>query len=175
MRKLRLLPLLAFFAFVPGIAKAHCPLCTVGAGALAVGAAYLGVSVLIVGIFIGACALALGLWMSKIVKKKYIPHQKTIIALLVIISTIIPIMPLIEDYQSINIFLFGEYGSLFNRTYMYNSFIAGTLIGIAVMYISPTLSAWVKKKRNGKLIPYQGIIITFTLLSLISLFIQFGR
>lgn len=174
MNKLRLIPLSLFLVLVPGITKAHCPLCTVGAGALAVGAAYIGVSVVVVGVLIGAFALALGLWMSRIVRKKYIPYQKTIIALVVVLSTIIPLMPLIQEYQSFNIFLFGEYGGIFNRTYMYNRFVVGTIIGIVIMYISPSISAWVKEKRKGKFIPYQGILITFILLTLVSLIIQFG-
>ncbi|MCF6276562.1 MAG: hypothetical protein L3J07_01790 [Candidatus Magasanikbacteria bacterium] len=158
--------------FVPTIAKAHCPLCTAGAGALAVGAAYLGVSTIIVGMFIGAFALALSLWIERIVKKQYIKYQKQIIITLVFLSTIIPIMPLITEYQSFNLYLFGEYGSLLNRTYMYNKFIVGVIVGTLIMYASPYLSMYIKEKRNGKLIPYQGIIITFSLLVLFSLIVQ---
>jgi len=158
----------------PLTAKAHCPLCTVGAGALAVGAAYLGVSVVIVGIFIGAFAIALALWIPRFVKKQYIPHQKPILIALIFLSTIIPIMPLIQEYQSFNIFLFGEYGSLLNRTYMYNRFVVGTIIGALIMYLSPFISMAIQKRHHGLLFPYQGMAITFLFLVLMSLLIQFG-
>ena len=63
----------SILTLIPKIALAHCPLCTVGAGALAVLAASLGISSLVVGVMIGAFALALGLWIGKMPKKKYIP------------------------------------------------------------------------------------------------------
>jgi hypothetical protein len=172
--KRKIFILLLSLGFLPTAAKAHCPLCTVGAGALAVGAAYLGVSAIVVGVLIGAFALALSLWIARIVKKQYIPYQRPLLVILIFLSTVIPLMPLIREYQSFNIFLFGEYGSLMNRTYMYNKFVVGVLIGAAIMYVSPFVSAWIKKQRGGKIVPYQGIMITFVLLLCVSLIIQFA-
>ena len=161
-------------ALIPSAAKAHCPLCTVGAGALAIGAAYLGVNTAVVGVFIGAFSLALSLWIARIVKKQYIPHQKSILIIIIFISTVIPIMPLIREYRSVNLFLYGAVGSILNRTYMINLFLIGVIIGAGIMYIAPFVSAWVKEHRNGKLIPYQGITIALLMLTSISLLIQFG-
>ncbi|PJA89888.1 MAG: hypothetical protein CO137_01850 [Candidatus Magasanikbacteria bacterium CG_4_9_14_3_um_filter_32_9] len=171
--KKRLFIALLSFGFIPVVAKAHCPLCTVGAGALAVGARYLGISTVIVGIFIGAFALALGYWISLIVKKQYVKYQKQIIIVLIFLFTVIPLIPLVKEYQSFNLFLFGDYGSLMNRTYMYDRFIIGAIIGAIIMYISPEISAWIKKQRDGKVMPYQGMAVTFGLLALVSLIIQF--
>ncbi len=166
--------LLVVFALIPGVAKAHCPLCTAGAGALAVGAAYIGVSTYVVGILIGAFALALSLWIVKLVKKKYIKHQKPILAALVFLSTILPLMPMMRHYTSVNIYWFGEYGAMFNRTYMFNRFLIGVIIGTLIMFVSPYLSRELSKLRNGKIIPYQGIAITFVLLFITSLIMQFA-
>lgn len=159
--------------FVPNIAKAHCPLCTVGAGALAIGAKYIGVDTAVVGIFIGAFALALGLWIAPLLKKQYIPYQQQILVVLIFLSTIIPITPLIQEYRFINLYLFGENGSLLNRSYMFNLFILGVLVGAGLLYIAPHVSAWLKRRRKGVIFPYQGMIITFTLLVVVSLYIQF--
>ncbi|MDP2648520.1 MAG: hypothetical protein Q8P19_01330, partial [bacterium] len=111
MKKLTLIavPLLAF---VPKVALAHCPLCTVGAGTLAVFAAYLGVSSIIVGVLIGAFALALGAWLAPLIKREYIPYQKEVLTLLVYLSTVVPVMPLIRDYGPFYVSLGGEYGTL---------------------------------------------------------------
>lgn len=49
-------------AALPRATFAHCPLCTIGAGAAAVGAAWLGVSYMVIGVFLGAFGLAIGLW-----------------------------------------------------------------------------------------------------------------
>lgn len=168
-----LLALLAAGALLPTAAKAHCPLCTAGAGALAVGAAYIGVSTYVVGIFIGAFALALALWIPRTVKKKYVRYQDQILVLFIYVGTIVPLLPLLQHYASFNVYWFGEYGSFFNRTYMVNRFLIGSCIGAGIMYAAPYVSGQVSRLRK-KNFPYQGMAITFGLLLLISLFFQFG-
>ena len=171
--KKTILALFGVLAFIPGVAKAHCPLCTAGAGALAIGAAYIGVSTYVVGIFIGAFALALALWIPRTVKKKYIRYQDHILAAIIYVTTIVPLLPLLQHFTSFNVYWFGEYGSFFNRTYMVNRFLIGSFIGAGVMYAAPYVSGHVTKLRK-KNFPYQGMAITFGLLLLISLFFQFG-
>ncbi|PJB49710.1 MAG: hypothetical protein CO102_03200 [Candidatus Brennerbacteria bacterium CG_4_9_14_3_um_filter_43_9] len=76
--------------------------------------------------------------------------------------------------MSINIYWFGPYGNIFNRTYLIHNFLMGSIIGAVIMLVSSYISSWIKKRQNGKIIPYQGIVITLTLLVLVSLVIQFG-
>jgi len=166
--------LIALLVFIPTTAKAHCPLCTAGAGALALGAAYIGVSTYVVGIFLGAFALALGIWMSRIPKKEYIKYQQRIIVFVVFVTTIVPLMPLLQHYVSFNVYLFGEYGNMFNKTYMVSRFLIGSIIGAGIMYISPAISLRVSRIKKKRLFPYQGIVITFILLILVSLIMQFA-
>lgn len=162
------LPILPILTLVPTkIASAHCPLCTAGAGVLAVLAASLGVSTIVVGILIGAFSLALSLWISKSIKKQYIRFQKQIVVTLIFLGTIIPIMPLIRQYAPFYIPFIGEYGT----TYAINLYIFGVIIGATIMFITPYLSALVTKLRNKK-IPFQGIILTISLLILVSIIIQ---
>ncbi|OIO20390.1 MAG: hypothetical protein CO029_02500 [Candidatus Magasanikbacteria bacterium CG_4_9_14_0_2_um_filter_41_10] len=165
--------IIALFTLIPTAAKAHCPLCTVGAGALAVGASYIGVSTYVVGIFLGAFALALGIWMSRIVKKEYISYQKQILTVVIFLSTLLPLIPLLQDYTSINIYWFGTYGTFFNKTYLIHKFLVGSSIGAVLMFISPAISLRVSKIKQRRLFPYQGIVITFVLLFLASLIMQF--
>jgi hypothetical protein len=158
-------------ALIPKAAFAHCPLCTVGAGASAVLAASLGVSSVVVGILIGAFSLALGLWIAPMVKKQFIPYQKHILTLLIFLGTVIPIMPLIRDYGPFYISLGGEYGTLLHNTYTINLFVLGVAIGAIIMLVSPYISKMMTRMR-GQQIPYQGITITLALLVVASIITQ---
>lgn len=158
---------LALIALVPKVSLAHCPLCTAGAGALAVTAAYFGVSSIVVGIMIGAFALALSLWLAGIVKKEYIPYQKQILTVLVFLGTVVPIMPLVRAYAPLYVSFLGEYGT----TYTINLYIFGVVIGALVMFLAPFLSKGLTKVR-GKQIPFQGISITLVLLVVASVIVQ---
>lgn len=171
MKKLYLLPAL-FSLLLPKITLAHCPLCTAGAGALAVLAAYLGVSSIIVGVMIGAFAIALSMWLARLPRKEYIPYQKPILTVLIFLSTVIPIMPFIKHYAPLYISLWGDYGTLFHNTYAVDLFLAGMPLGVILVWVAPYLSGWITKKRGGRHLPYQGISLTFILLIIASLFIQ---
>ena len=156
----------------PTVALAHCPLCTAGAGIVALSAYWLGVNGLTIGVLLGAFAVALGLWIARLLKKKYIPQQNNVIGVFSWLTTILPLKMLLSDYTSIYINWGGSYGSLFNRTYPINLFLVGGVIGGLLIYIAPSLSRFTTERR-GKTVPYQGMIITFTLLILVSLITQF--
>jgi len=147
---------------------AHCPLCVVGAASLAVGASYLGVSKAAIGLFIGAFAIAIGWWIAKLIKKQYIPYQKSIIILISFLTTIIPIMPYIKGAYPLYISFLGPYGT----TYAADLFLSGSLAGGFIVLIAPWLSSTITKLRKGKQIPFQGILLTFFLLIVLSIVIQ---
>lgn len=161
--------LLALPIFLSTTVKAHCPLCTVGAGAAAAGAVYLGVSPAVVAIFIGAFAMSMAMWFStwlkkKFLKKKYIPFQTPLIILAVFLSTVIPIIPMLPVIKGFNLFLAGSYGGILNRAYMFNLSWIMSLIGAIIVFVSPPLNRKIKDKRNGKGFPFQGIVLTLILL-----------
>ena len=151
---------------------AHCPLCTAGAGVVAIGAYWIGVNSMTIGVLIGAFAVALGVWVGKLIKKKYIPQQDNAIGVFSWLTTLLPLKMLLSDYTSIYINWGGQYGSLLNSTYPINLFLVGGVIGGMVIFVAPSLSRFVTE-RQGKTVPYQGIIITFILLILSSLITQF--
>lgn len=155
--------------FFPKVVFAHCPLCTIGAGAVALGATWLGVSAFSIGIFLGAFGIAVGLWIGRLIKKKYFPHQALIIGVISFLATIIPLKPLFFDNSPVLIALYGDYGTWLNTTYLIDKFIVGSIIGAVIILISPRVSKSISKARNNKLIPFQGIIITFALLLFFSL------
>lgn len=161
-----------YLALLPKAASAHCPLCTAGAGALAVLAASLGVSAVIVGVLIGAFALALSIWIAGLIKETYIPYQKQIVASVIFLSTVIPIMPFVRAYGPWYLSFWGEYGTLFHNTYTINLYVLGVVVGALIMLAVPHLSKMLTKMR-GSLIPFQGMLITFVLLTITSLIIQF--
>ena len=166
------------FSFVLGLAlvfsktaSAHCPLCVAGAGALAVLATSLGVSSVVVGILIGAFALALGLWLAPLVKKQYIRYQRQILTLVIFLGTIIPIMPFIKDYGPLYISLGGEYGTPWHNTYTIDLFLFGVAVGTILMLVAPSISNLLTKLFKRR-IPYQGIAVTFSLLIIASVIAQ---
>ncbi|PIR86809.1 MAG: hypothetical protein COU11_03840 [Candidatus Harrisonbacteria bacterium CG10_big_fil_rev_8_21_14_0_10_49_15] len=150
---------------LPRLALAHCPLCTVGAGFAAVIATSLGVGGAAVGVFIGAFAVALGLWFSRLLKKEYVRYQALLLAVASFLLTVLPLLPIMEaGYFSWYISLGGEYGSLLNRTYIADMFLVGSIIGGVLVLVVPSVSGWVTKWRDGKRLPYQGVSLTFILL-----------
>ncbi len=170
--KKELLTLLGLFALAPKFVSAHCPLCTAGAGVLAVFAASIGVKTPVVGVFIGAFALALGLWMARLIKKKYMKYQDTLVAVGVYLLTIVPIMPFIIEYRPLYISFFGEYGTLFHNTYLINLYVFGSVLGGILLFLAPYLSRFIARLRNGQILPYQGLGITFILLIVVGVILQ---
>ncbi|MBI5753950.1 hypothetical protein HZA40_02290 [Candidatus Peregrinibacteria bacterium] len=160
---------LGISVLLPKAALAHCPLCTIGAGAVAIGAAWLGVSAFSIGIFLGAFAIALGLWIGRLIKKKYIPHQSLIIGVISFLTTILPLEPLMYDNSAVLVSLSGDYGTWLNTTYLIDKFLVGAIIGALIVLISPRISKLISKAGKNKFIPFQGIIITFLLLLFVSL------
>ncbi len=166
-----LLGVLMNLLLVKGV-YAHCPLCTVGAAAAAGGAAYLGVNEVVVGLFTGAFAVSIGWWISRLIKKKHVPFQRALIILFSFLTTVLPLLAIEKGFYPFYISLFGEYGSLFNRTYLMNLFLIGSIFGGLIVTITPTLSSMISNARNGRMIPYQGAILTFTLLIISGVIIQ---
>mgnify|MGYP001562888653 CR=1 FL=1 len=164
--------LAVILTFLPKSTSAHCPLCVAGAGLLAVFAASIGVSTVVVGLFIGAFSLALGIWISRSIKKKYFKFQDSLVLIIISISTVVPIMPLIEEYRPLYISFYGKYGTLLHNTYLINLYLLGAAIGATILFLSPYLSQSLTKVK-GKKLPFQSMIITFSLLIIIGLLLQF--
>lgn len=147
---------------------AHCPLCTIGAGAAAAGAVWLGVSKVVVALFIGGFAMSMGMWFSKIPKKRYIPFQKTIIIAIIFLTTLLPLMPLFKAIGPLYLSFIGQYG----KTYAVNYSLASGLLGALIVFISPSLSKQITKSRKGKILPFQGVVLTLSLLVILGIIIQ---
>ena len=168
--------LISLFFIIPIVlfkyANAHCPLCTITAGAAAAGGVYLGVNKIVIGLLIGAFAMSMGMWFARIVKKKYIPFQKTLIISIVFLLTVLPLLPIFSSVIGFGVDLSGDYGTLLNRTYVIDQSLLSGFLGGLIVFISPALNKKIKEKtRIG--IPFQGIALTFLLLIIASLIIQF--
>lgn len=168
MNRLRIVLLIFLTPLLVKTVSAHCPLCTIGAGAAAAGAVWLGVSKIVVAMFIGAFAMSMGMWFVKKIKKRYIPLQKTLIIAVIFATTVLPLMPMFSAIGPLYLSFIGEYGT----TYAFNYSWASVLLGGVVVLVSPSINNKIKEKRNGKGIPFQGILITFSLLALFGLIIQ---
>lgn len=163
---------LLFLFLFSGVASAHCPLCTAGAGAAAAGAAYLGVAKPVLGLFIGALGVSMGWWFAKKVPKEYIPYQKEAVIVASFLLTVVPLLPVIGQQQAFFIGLYGSYGSLLHNTYMYDMSLLTSIIGGVVVTLSPRISGKITEIR-GEHIDYQGILVTFATLIVLGLTVQF--
>lgn len=158
MKKFFALPVLAILLI--DFISAHCPLCTVGAGAAAGAAVWLGVSKVVAALFIGAFAMSMGIWFSKIPKKEYILFQKIVIVAIIFLSTVLPLLPMFKVIGPLYIYFIGEYGN----TYAINYSLASVIFGGLIVISSPTVSKRLTKLRKGRRIPFQGVVITLFLL-----------
>lgn len=159
-----------FAAFLLGTSSvfAHCPLCTLGAAAAAGGAAYLGVSNIVIGLFIGAFGVSIGWWISRLIKKQFVPFQKILIIVFSFATTILPLMSFLVDVHPLYLSWAGKYGSTFAIDY----FLLGSLLGALIVSITPWASNRITALRSGKHFPFQGIILTLSLLLVLGIVIQ---
>jgi len=171
-KKILGLSLLLVFV-IPGKIYAHCPLCTGGAGAAAVAAAYFGVKYGALGVFLGAFAIALAFWFAHKLPEKF-KYQSQLIFWAIYLSTVIPFYFMFKgDYTSKYISISGDYGSVLNRTYLIDLYLIGLVVGSLIVYLSPKLSIALSKARGGKSVKFQGMIINFTLLLIAAVILQF--
>ena len=148
---------------------AHCPLCTIGAGAAAGAAVWLGVSQVAVALFLGAFAMSMGMWFSKLIKKRYIPFQKTLIIVAVFALTFFPLLPMISAIGPLYLSFIGEYGATFAVDY---SLYSG-LLGALMVFVVPAPSRKITKWRKGKHIPFQIMLLDFVSLIAVGTAIHF--
>ena len=167
--KRRLLALMAL-ALIPRAALAHCPVCTAGAGAAAIGAAWLGVDQGPIGVFIGAFAVAIGLWIARIIPWK-IPGKVWLLALVSFATTVLPLLVLMQDVSSLYVAIAGEYGSPLNAVYLYNVFLVGSIVGGALLALGPLLNGAIARRQTRPL-PYQGMAVSFGLLMVAAALMQ---
>lgn len=171
-KKILLIVMLPFFLiFLIETVSAHCPLCTIGAGAAAAGAVWLGVSKVVVALFIGAFAMSMGMWFARVIekRKKFIPFQNPLIIIGIFLLTVLPLIPIVKVIGPLYISFIGDYG----MTYAFNYSLGSTLLGGIITFVSPKINKKVREKRNGKGIPFQGILLTFLLLGVAAAIIQF--
>jgi len=146
-------------------AEAHCPLCTAAVGAGAAAAKYYGVDESIIGLFIGAFGISIGLWIARSIKKEYFKYQSVAIILLSFILTVVPLLALSKDVIYVPVFLFGSVGTMLNKVYWINKMLLGSIIGGGASIFAFGIHEHIKKKNGRVLFPYQGIAFTAAVLA----------
>ena len=155
-------------AFLPSLfflkeVSAHCPLCTGAVVAGAMGAKYLGLDIIILGIFVGAFAISTGLWIARKLKN-YFKYQNILIIISMFLFTIIPALVFVKDMTYIN---------LFSKVYFVNKLLLGSIIGSIITLFAYYLHNYIKLKHGKVLFPYQGVILTVLLLIIASIPVYF--
>lgn len=154
----------------PSVASAHCPLCTAGAGILAVLAASMGVPATIIAVMLGGFAMALGLWFSRVVKKKYFRFQDQVVIWGAYLLTVVPLWPVLKEYKALYVPWLGI--DKYATTIPVDVYILGVILGGLVLLVSPYLSGRVTKWAGKQIIPFQGVVITLVLLVLVPLIVD---
>ncbi len=143
------------------VVHAHCPLCTGAIGVATVSAKYYGVDSSIIGLLVGAFGISTGLWMGQRIGK-YIP----LIVLASFLLTIIPLQAVSNENIYLPVLWWGPAGSLLNKVYWLNKFITGSIIGGIVTMTAFWLHTTIKRSNGRVLFPYQGVVMTLSLLLL---------
>ena len=156
----------SFFSF-SGQAMAHCPLCTGAIGIAAVTAKYYGVDTSIIGLFVGAFGVSMGLWIGRWLRKKgwqKVRGQIAWVTLASFLGTVIPLLWLGGDQLYISLLLWGEPGGLLNMVYNFDAMVFGSVVGGLLTLLGLGLHTGVKRRMGRVLFPYQGIAFTLLLL-----------
>lgn len=168
--------LLLAFALIPTLiilsqsVLAHCPLCTAAAG-VGIGAArWLGVDDSIVGLFLGAFIISMGLWFNNILKKRKVnlPFQGFLTVFASFLLTIIPLylagvignLEIVKSLPELSMLGLGVFGI--------DKLLFGTLAGIIFVGLSFSFSDYIKKINGRVLFPYQGILFMIAALFILS-------
>lgn len=162
----------------PSTKKGHCPLCTVGAAVAVGGATWLGVDHLVIGLFLGAFAASMGFWIDRVIKQRYHKSflgQTTILVASSYFLTVLPLLPLLKGMTPWYVSWFGAYGSLLNRTYLLNLPLLGSIAGALLVAVAPPFSKMITRMRKGKQFPFQGIVLTLSLLIITGTIVQLVR
>jgi len=151
-------------------AQAHCPLCTAGVAAAAGVAALLGVKTIVVGLFVGALAVSAGFWVANAKGLGNLPKFVLVAASYAL--TVLPLLAALPGVVPVYVSIVGDYGSPLNRVYLLNSLLSGSLIGAAIVALSPRLSGKLTELRGGRRVAFQGVIVTVSLLLIAALILQ---
>ena len=99
--------------------------------------------------------------------------QNIIVAWLIYLTTLILLYPFLKgDITAWSLSIAGDYGSVLNSTYLIDLFIVGSIIGSLIVLYAMKLSSYITQKRNGKMIKFQGLLLTFALLVLAAIGMQ---
>src|SRR3989344_1815747 len=161
---------IASLIILPKLVSAHCPLCTVAAGAGIGVARWIGFDDSIVGLFLGAFIVSMGLWFNNLLKKRKvnIPSQGFLIVFASFLFTVVPLYltGIIRNFEIVK--SLPELSMLGLGVFGIDKLLLGIIVGILAVGASFSLSEYIKKKNGKVLLPYQGIlfmIITILILS----------
>ncbi|HLC35982.1 MAG TPA: hypothetical protein VJK05_00030 [archaeon] len=164
MKKIHLFSVFLFVLLGAASVHAHCPLCTIAIGGMAMSAKFFGIDYSIVGLFIGAFGISTGLWIGRKLKN-YFQFQLPLVVLASFALTVIPLMYISDENVFFPMLLFGEVGTIFNKFYWLNKILFGSLLGGFFSLGSFWLHNHIKRVNGKVLFPYQGIALTVLVLA----------
>lgn len=150
--------------FLTNIAFAHCPLCSAATGAAVAVTRFYGVDDLIVGTFIGGFIISTAYWSNRYLmkrnkKKQYVQFQLPIIIIVSLLLTLVT-------------FYFAGLLKNSNPAFLVfgiDKIAVGSFIGSMITIFAFWFNDFLRKMNGKSFIPFQGILLSLTFLSLTSL------
>ena len=142
----------------PSAVYAHCPLCVAVAGAGLTLSRLLGVDDSITGVWLAAFLGATSLWLTNLIRKKYLSFKTEIIYIVIFATTI---------FSFYRFGLVNEHNGLISNL---PKLIFGMIVGGVVFYLVDVANALIRKKVGRSLIAYQGVVVSLASMTLLSIF-----
>ncbi len=156
---------MAFLVSIPNV-LAHCPLCTIAAGAGIGVARFYGIDDSIVGLFLGAFIVSTALWFNRWLKTKVdIPLQKFLVvfASFLLLTGPLYLAGIINNFEAVK--AIPALSMLGLGFFGIDKLLFGIIIGTIFIFASFNLSDHIKEKNGKVLFQYQGI--SFMILTLL--------
>ncbi len=134
-----------------GSVRAHCPLCTAATGAAVAVTRFYGVPDSVVGLWIGAFAVSMVLWLNRILKRQYVPFQGELLTIAAILTTVVP-------------FYFAGLFNISSTIFGIDKLLFGILLGGFLTWLMPVVSRQIKAVNNKVLFPRQTLILSIVVL-----------
>lgn len=117
-----------------------------------------------IGVFVGAFAVATSLMFVRFLPERL--RNRWVIGSAGLALTVIPLLALVPDAYALYL-PFGRYGT----TVAINEFLVGSLLGATLLAIAPLVSARLADLRK-KRFPYQGVVLTISMLIMAATIMQ---
>ncbi len=155
----KILSSVSFLTFLPFVAKAVCPVCTIAIASGVGLCRYIGIDDLVSGLWVGGLFVSMAVWFKEYLQKKKKDFKFSFWAVLLslFLLTFIPL-----KFSNI-------LGNSINKIFGIDRLLFSSIAGVIIVYGSIYINNLLKKGNKGKVyFPYQKVVIPIVLLLIFS-------